>query len=166
MSDPAGPGTGQDAAVVVRLWGWTVGGFLVAGGLLTAFFLFRGQGGAASGWGYTGWGAGVLVATLLTARFKYEVRAGRLSARERLDRARSVDLTQLTRVIGPDQPVKPWSLPLLARKFLLELHDAQGSHVKLTLNATTTDQRRRLLAALEPYVMADGVARKGVLPKP
>ena len=48
----------------------------------------------------------------------------------------------------------------------LELHDAQGSHVKLTLNATTTDQRRRLLAALEPYVMADGVARKGVLPKP
>jgi hypothetical protein len=166
MSDPAGPGTGQDATVVVRLWGWTVGGLLLAGGLLTAYFLSRGQGGSAGGWGYGGWGAGVLVATLITARFRYEVKAGRLTARERLDRTRSVDLTQLTRVIGPDQPVKPWSMPLLARRFLLELHDAQGSQVKLTLNATTTDQRRRLLAALEPYVMADGVARKGSFPQP
>jgi hypothetical protein len=37
------------------------------------------------------------------------------------------------------------------------LRDKQGTEVRLPLNGTLPSQRRRLLAALEPYIMADRV---------
>jgi hypothetical protein len=46
---------------------------------------------------------------------------------------------------------------------LLELRDEDGSVVRLSFFGTRPSQRRRLLAALEPYVMADGVTRTGLV---
>jgi hypothetical protein len=43
------------------------------------------------------------------------------------------------------------------------LTDRQGAELKLTLYGTRPSQRRRVLAALEPYVMADGVSRAGLV---
>ncbi len=166
MSRMANPGSAQGGTVVVRLWGWVVGGFLLIAASVTAYLTARGHSDSAARSTELGAGVFVFIGTLFSARFKYEIKAGRLTTRERLDRTQTVDLDKLTKVIGPDKPKKPWFLPLGARRFLLELHDRDGSKIKLTFNATTTDQRRRLLAALEPYIMADGVARTGCLPNP
>jgi hypothetical protein len=103
------------------------------------------------------------VVVILTARFRYEVRAGQITAREQLRAPRSADLTRLTGVTAPDRPEKFWGPTLFGRKQWLELRDESGSVVRLSFFGTGRGPRRRLLAALEPYVMADGVSRTGLV---
>ena len=87
------------------------------------------------------------------ARFEVKVADGRLSFRDRLRSVRSLDLRQLVSVTAPGKPER-W---LTGRRFMV-LTDRQGA-----LYGTRPSQRRRVLAALEPYVMADGVSRAGLV---
>jgi len=43
------------------------------------------------------------------------------------------------------------------------LTDRQGAEVRLRLYGTRPSQRHRVLAELEPYIMADGVSRAGLV---
>jgi hypothetical protein len=92
------------------------------------------------------------------ARFEVKVEDGRLSFRDRFRPCRSLDLRQLVSVTAPGKPER-W---LTGRRFMV-LTDRQGAELKLTLYGTRPSQRRRVLAALEPYVMADGVSRVGLV---
>jgi hypothetical protein len=156
------PSTASGPAAVLRQLSWTVAELIIGGALLAARFLIPAQhdllrsviGGAA---------IGSLTVVILTARFRYEVSGGRVTAREQLRSPRSADLTRLTGVIAPAQPEKPWGATLFGRRQWLELRDEQGSVVRLSFFGTGRGPRRRLLAALEPYVMADGVSRSGLV---
>ena len=147
---------------MLRQLSWTVAELIIGSALLTAHFRIPAQhdllrsvtGGAA---------IGALTVVGLMARFRYEVRDGRVTAREQLRSPRSADLTRLTGVTAPDQPEKFWSSILFGRRRYLELRDERGSVVRLAFSGTGRDPRRRLLAALEPYVMADGVTRSGLV---
>ena len=162
MNGSITPGTARDAAVVLRQLGWSLTELIIGGAFLTAHFLIPAQydllrsvtGGAA---------IGSLMVVFLKARFRYEVRAGQVTAREQLRGTCSVDLTRLTGVTTPDQPENFWGLTLFGRKRWLELRDERGSVVRLSFFGTGRGPRRRLLAALEPYVMADGVSRSGLV---
>jgi hypothetical protein len=162
MNGSVTPSSARDTVVVVRQLGTALAQLIVCGGLLAAHFLVHGQSDLFNS--VTGGGAvGLLMLAILTARFRYKIGAGRVTAREALSRSQSVDLTRLTRVLGPDQPETFASPFLLGCKHYLELHDDRGSAVKLTFSGTTEGQRRRMLDALEPYVMADGVSRAGLV---
>jgi hypothetical protein len=162
MNGSITPGTARDATVVMRQLGRSLTELIISAALLTAHFLIPVQhdllrsltGGAAIGY---------LVVVVLTARFRYEVRAGQVTAREQLRGTCSVDLTRLTAVTAPDQPEKFWGATLFGRRRYLELRDERGSVVRLSFLGTGRGPRRRLLAALEPYVMADGVSRSGLV---
>ena len=162
MNGSMSPSTARDTAVVLRQLGMTVAELIIGGAFLTAHFLIPVQhdllravarGGA----------IGSLVAVFLTARFCYKVRAGRVTAREQLRRPRSADLTRLADVWAPSKAEKFWGSTLFGQRRLLELRDEDGSVVRLSFFGTRPSQRRRLLAALEPYVMADGVTRTGLV---
>jgi hypothetical protein len=156
------PGTASGPAAVLQQLSWTVAELIIGGALLAAHFLIPAQhdllrsvtGGAA---------IGSLVVVVLTARFRYEVSGGRITAREQLRGSRSADLTRLTGVTAPDQPEKFWGSTLFGQRRYLELRDERGSVVRLSFFGTGRGPRRRLLAALEPYVMADGVSRSGLV---
>ena len=156
------PSAASGPAAVLRQLSWTVAELIIGGALLAARFLIPAQhdllrsvtGGAA---------IGSLVVVVLTARFRYEVMGGRITAREQLRGPRSADLTRLTGVTAPDQPEKFWGPTLFGQRRYLELRDERGSVVRLGFFGTGRSQRRRLLAALEPYVMADGVSRSGLV---
>jgi hypothetical protein len=92
------------------------------------------------------------------ARFEIKVEDGRLTFRDRFRARRSLDLRQLVSVTAPRKPER-W---LTGRRFMV-LTDQQGAQLKLTLYGTRPSQRRRVLAALEPYVLADGVSRDGLV---
>jgi hypothetical protein len=162
MNGSITPGTARDATVVMRQLGRSLTELIISAALLTAHFLIPVQhdllrsltGGAAIGY---------LVVVVLTARFRYEVRAGQVTAREQLRAPRSADLTRLTGVIAPDRPEKFWGPTLFGRKQWLELRDESGSVVRLSFFGTGRGPRRRLLAALKPYLMADGVSRSGLI---
>src|ERR1043165_3766709 len=98
---PAGPRTARTPstesgpAVVLRQLTWSLTELIIGGGLLAAHFLFHVQnelfhdvtrGGA----------IGSIVVAVLTARFRYAVGAGQLTARQQLRRSCSVDLARLT----------------------------------------------------------------------
>jgi hypothetical protein len=156
------PGTASGPAAVLRQLSWTVAELIIGGALLAAHFLIPAQhdllrsvtGGAA---------IGSLVVVVMMARFRYEVRGGRITAREQLRGPRSADLTRLAGVTAPDQPEKFWDSTLFGQRRYLELRDERGSVVRLSFSGTGRGPRRRLLAALEPYVMADGVSRTGLV---
>jgi len=147
---------------VLRQLGWTVTELIIGGALLAAHFRIPAQhdllrsvtGGAA---------IGSLVVMVMMARFRYEVRGGRITAREQWRGPRSADLTRLAGVTAPDQQEKFWGSALFGQRRYLELRDEHGSVVRLTFSGTGRGPRRRLLAALEPYVMADGVSRTGLV---
>lgn len=147
---------------MLRQLGWTLTELIIGGALLAAHFLIPAQhdllrsvtGGAA---------IGSLVVMVMMARFRYEVRGGRITAREQWRGPRSADLTRLAGVTAPDQPEKFWGSILFGRRRYLELRDERGSVVRLGFSGTGRGPRRRLLAALEPYVMADGVSRTGLV---
>ena len=156
------PSAASGPAAVLRQLSWTVAELIIGGALLAARFLIPAQddllrsvtGGAA---------IGSLVVVVLTARFRYEVMGGRITAREQLRGPRSADLTRLTGVTAPDQPERFWGSALFGQKRYLELRDERGSVVRLSFSGTRRGPRHRLLAALEPYVMADGVSRTGLV---
>ena len=147
---------------MLRQLSWSVAELIIGGALLAARFLIPVQhdllrsvtGGAA---------IGSLTVVILTARFRYEVSGGRVTAREQLRGPRSADLTRLTGVIAPAQPEKLWGATLFGRRQWLELRDERGSVVRLSFFGTAPAQRQRLLAALGPYVLADGVSRTGLV---
>jgi hypothetical protein len=64
-------------------------------------------------------------------------------------------------VIAPDERESFLSPAIAGQKRYLELRDDRGSVVRLSFFGTPRAQRRRFLAALEPYVMADSVYRAG-----
>jgi hypothetical protein len=106
------------------------------------------------------WGAiigGPLLAVVF-AMFEIRVQEGRLTVRDQLPSRRSVDLRQLVSVTAPAKPER-W---LTGRRFMV-LTDRQGAQVRLRLYGTRPSQRHRVLAELEPYIMADGVSRAGLV---
>src|SRR5689334_6492729 len=162
MNGSTAPSSARGTVVVLRQTGSALAELIAGGGLLAVHFLVHGQSDLFNSL-TAGASVGLLIVGILASRFRYEVRADRLTAREVLNRSQSVDLTRPTRVLGPDQPETFASPYLLGRKHYLELHDDRGSAVKLTFSGTTKGQRQRMLAALEPYVMADGVSRAGLV---
>lgn len=113
-----------------------------------------------------GGGVGALLGGILAARFRYRIRPGQLTARQLYNRRQSVDLTRLTSVSAPDRPVSFWRSSVYGPhgpRGWLELRDEQGSVARLNFYGTPRAQRQRLLAALRPYVMADGVSRTGLV---
>jgi hypothetical protein len=147
---------------VLRQLSWSLAELIIGGGFLAAHFLIPAQYGLLRD-ATAGGAIGSLMVVFLTARFRYEVRAGQVTAREQLRAPRSADLTRLTGVIAPDRPEKFWGPTLFGRKQWLELRDESGSVVRLSFFGTGRGPRRRLLAALKPYVMADGVSRSGLI---
>jgi hypothetical protein len=156
------PSTASGPAAVLRQLSLSLTELVIGGSLLAAYFLIPAQhellrdmtrGGA----------IGSLVVVILTARFRYEVRGGQITAREQLRKPRSADLTRLTSVIAPYQLEKFWGATLFGRNQCLELRDESGSSVRLSFFGTVRRRRRRLLAAIEPYAMADGVVRTGLV---
>ena len=75
----------------------------------------------------------------------------------------TVDLTRLTSVTAPDRREPFWSRALLGRLRWLELRDEQSHVLRLNFYGARRGPRQRLLAALEPYVMAEGVSRTGLV---
>jgi hypothetical protein len=115
---------------------------------------------------HTSWGAhpfwvliiGSPIWAMAFALFEIRIQDGRLIFRDRFRSSRSVDLRQLVSVTAPAKSER-W---LTGRRFMV-LTDRQGAQVRLTLYGTRPSQRRRVLAELEPYIMADGVSRDGLV---
>jgi hypothetical protein len=113
-----------------------------------------------------GGAVGALLGGILAARFRYRIRPGQLTARQLYNRRQSVDLTRLTSVSAPERPVSFWRSSLYGPhgpQGWLELRDERSSVARLNFFGTPRAQRQRLLAALRPYVMADGVSRTGLV---
>jgi len=116
--------------------------------------------------GFRGWGVepfaalmiGGLAWAVAFAMFEIRVYDGRLTFRDQFRSSRSVDLRQLVSVTAPAK-LERWGT---GRKYLV-LTDRDGAQLRLTLYGTRPSQRRPVLAALEPYVMADGVSRDGLV---
>src|SRR5215831_19873916 len=104
---------------------------------------------------------GALLSGVLVARFRYQIGSGQLTATQLYSRRQSVDLTRLTSVTAPERAQSFWRSSY-ARGWL-ELRDERGSVARLNFYGTAPAQRQRLLAALGPYVMADGVSRTGLV---
>jgi hypothetical protein len=156
------PSSASGPVAVLRQLSWSVAELILGSALLTAHFLIPVQHDLLRA--VTGGGAiGSLVVVVLTARFRYDVRGGQVTVREQLRGSRSADLTRLTGVTAPDQPERFWGAALFGQRRYLELRDERGSVVRLSFFGTGRGPRRRLLAALEPYVMADGVSRTGLV---
>jgi hypothetical protein len=94
--------------------------------------------------------------SLQSVPLEIDVRGGWLTVRGLPSASRPVDLHQLETVLVPDRNER-W---LPGRRYLL-LRDRRRAEVRLTLNGTLPSQRSPLLAALEPWIMADGVTRVG-----
>jgi hypothetical protein len=156
------PSTASGPVAVLRQLSWSVAELILGSALLTAHFLIPVQHDLLRA--VTGGGAiGSLVVVVLTARFRYDVRGGQVTVREQLRGSRSADLTRLTGVTAPDQPERFWGPALFGQRRYLELRDEQSHVVRLRFYGTTGRRRQRMLAALEPYVMAGGVSRAGLV---
>jgi hypothetical protein len=105
---------------------------------------------------------GALVFGIMTAGFRCRIGPGMLTVTE-LYMRQSVDLNRLTSVSAPDRPERYWFSMLAGRRRWLELRDERGPVVRLNFFGIWRAPRQRLLAALEPYVMADGVSRTGLV---
>lgn len=106
---------------------------------------------------------GSLCGLFVTSTFRYRIRGGQLVATEMHRIRQSVDLTRLASVTAPGRREPAWSRVLLGRLRWLELRDEQSHVLRLSFYGSTGGRRQRLLAALEPYVMADGVSRTGLV---
>jgi hypothetical protein len=105
---------------------------------------------------------GAVVVGVLAAGFRCQIGAGTLTVTE-LYMRQSVDLNRLTSVSAPDRPERYWFSMLAGPKRWLELRDERGRAVRLNFFGIWRGPRQRLLAVLEPYVMADGVSRTGLV---
>jgi len=107
--------------------------------------------------------AGALSGGVMAARFRYRIRSGQLTATQLYGMRQSVDLTRLTSFSAPGRPGSFWRSSVYGPQGWLELRDERGSVARLNFYGTPRAQRQRLLAVLEPYVMADGVSRTGLV---
>lgn len=157
----AGPAT-RGPEIVLRRLRWVLYEAVLAAVMVSLFFQIPGTHSTLRA--MAGGGAlGALTAGILVARFRYQIRSGQLTVTQLYSSRQSIDLTRLTSVSAPDQPESFWSAMLSGRKRWLALRDERGSAVRLSFFGTPRAQRRRLLNALEPYVMADGVRRTGLV---
>ena len=150
------------AEVVLPNLRWALFEAVLAIALGIAFFLIPAD------WivlhGAAGGGAiGSLCGLFVTSTFRYEIRRGQLTATEMHRTRQSVDLTRLARVTAPGRREPAWSRVLLGRERWLELRDEQSHVLRLSFYGAAGRLRQRMLAALEPYVMADGVSRTGLV---
>ena len=154
------PVTSPPAEIVLRRLGSVLYCAVLAAVLIPLFFWIPMAHGTLKG--MAGGGAiGALLAGIMVARFRYQIGAGRLTATQLYSRRQSVDLTRLASVSAPDRAQSFWRSSY-ARGWL-ELRDERGSVARLNFYGTAPAQRQRLLAALGPYVMADGVSRTGLV---
>ena len=100
---------------------------------------------------------------VVTSTYRYEIRGTQLVATEMHRTRQTVGLTRLASVTAPGRREPFWSRALLGRLRWLELRDEQSHVLRLNFYGTTGRRRQRMLAALEPYVMADGVSRTGLM---
>jgi hypothetical protein len=107
--------------------------------------------------------AGLFFGIVVTSTFRYEIRGAQLVATEMHRTRQTVDLSRLASVTAPGRREPFWSRALLGRLRWLELRDEQSHVLRLNFYGTTRGRRQRLLAALTPYVMADGVSRTGLM---
>ena len=156
------PVTSPPAEVVLPNLRWSLFEAVLAVAMGTAFFLIPADWivlhGAAGGAAI-----GSLCGLFVTSTFRYRIRGGQLVATEMHRVRQTVDLTRLASVTAPDRRETFWSRVLLGRLRWLELRDEQSHVLRLSLYGSTGGRRQRLLAALEPYVMADGVSRTGLV---
>ena len=146
--------------VVLRRLRYVIYDVVLAAVLIPLFFWFPMAHGTLKG--MAGGGAiGALLGGILVARFRYQIGSGQLTATQLYSRRQSVDLTRLTSVSAPGRAQSFWRSSY-ARGWL-ELRDDRGSVARLNFYGTAPAQRQRLLAALGPYVMADGVSRTGLV---
>jgi hypothetical protein len=106
---------------------------------------------------------GSLCGLVVTSTFRYVIRGGQLAVTEMHRTRQSVDLTRLTSVTAPGRRGPAWSRALLGRECWLELRDDRSHVVRLNFYGATGRRRQRMLAALEPYVMAESVSRAGLV---
>ena len=106
---------------------------------------------------------GLFLGIVVTSTYRYEIRGAQLVATEMHRVRQTVDLTRLASVTAPDRREPFWSRALLGRLRWLELRDEQSHVLRLSFHGSTAGRRQRMLAALEPYVMADGVSRTGLV---
>jgi hypothetical protein len=106
---------------------------------------------------------GSLCGIVVTSTYRYEIRGAQLVATEIHRVRQTVDLTRLASVTAPGRREPAWSRALLGRERWLELRDERSHVLRLNFYGTTGRRRQRMLAALEPYVMAEGVSRTGLV---
>jgi hypothetical protein len=97
-------------------------------------------------------GVGGFLDAVRSARFEIEVRDGWLTLRNLGSDSGPVALRQLAIVAAPGRRV--WRRTGL--RYVM-LRDKEGAEVRIPLDGTLPSQRRLLLAALEPYLMAGHV---------
>jgi hypothetical protein len=105
--------------------------------------------------------AGLFFGIVVTSTYRYEIRGTQLVATEMHRVRQTVDLTRLASVTAPGRREPAWSRALLGRERWLELRDEQSHVLRLSFHGSTRGRRQRMLAALEHYVMAEGVSRTG-----
>jgi hypothetical protein len=156
------PVTSAPAEVVLPNLRWSLFEAVLAVAMGIAFFLIPADWivlhGAAGGAAI-----GSLCGLFVTSTFRYRIRGGQLVTTEMHRVRQTVDLTRLASVTAPDRREPFWSRVLLGRLRWLELRDEQSHVLRLSFYGSTGVRRQRLLAALEPYVMAEGVSRTGLV---
>jgi hypothetical protein len=105
---------------------------------------------------------GLLIGAVITSTFRYEVRAGQLAVTEMHRVRQTVDLTRLASVTAPSRREPLWAR-LTGQQRWLELRDEQAHTARVFFYPASRRQRQRMLAALAPWVMADGVSRTGLV---
>ena len=146
---------------VVRRLHWVVYSAVLAAVLIPLYFEIPMTHGTLKGMAGAGV-VGALVFGIMHAGFRCQIGPGMLTVTD-LYMRQSVDLNRLTSVSAPDRPERYWFATLSGRKRWLELRDERGPVVRLNFFGIWRAPRQRLLAALEPYVMADGVSRTGLV---
>jgi len=150
---PRGASTPSTAAgpVVVRMRrGSLICDLVFSAAGLAGFLAFRHD----PGWVhvFAVMGVGGFLDAVRSARFEIEVRDGWLTLRNLGSDSGPVDLRQLAIVAAPGRRV--WRRTGL--RYVM-LRDKEGAEVRIPLDGTLPSQRRLLLAALEPYLMAGHV---------
>ena len=146
---------------VLRRLHWVVYGAVLAAVLIPLYFEIPMTHGTLKGMAGAG-AVGALVVGVMAAGFRCQIGPGMLTVTEPCMR-QSVDLNRLTSVSAPDRPERYWFSMLAGRRRWLELRDERGPVVRLNFFGIWRGPRQRLLAALEPYVMAEGVSRTGLV---
>jgi hypothetical protein len=161
MNDQSAVPATRVPEIVLRRLHWVVYDAVLAAVLISLFFEIPMTHGTLKGMAGAG-AVGALIGGIMTAGFRCRIGPGMLTVTE-LYMRQSVDLNRLTSVSAPDRPEPCWFAMLSGRRRWLELRDERGPVVRLNFFGIWRAPRQRLLAALEPYAMADGVSRTGLV---